>query len=67
MAEAAKRFNLTEKQTEVCVLIGFGATYKAAADTLKISRIAIYWRVRSVLYKSKSATLAEFFFRAGLS
>ena len=67
MAEAAKRFNLTEKQTQVCALIGYGATYKSAADKLKISIIAVYFRVRSVLYKSKTATLAEFFFRAGLS
>jgi len=66
LVEAAKRFELTQKQLEICSLIGKGATYKAAAAQLGISKKAVFWRVKAVLLKTKSCTMASAFFRIGL-
>ena len=67
LERAAKRFELTEKQRDICLLIGLGNTYKAAADALGISKMAVYFRVRCVLQKTKSVSMAEVFFRLGLA
>lgn len=67
LESAAQKYCLTEKQKEICAMIGGGETYKGAAERLKISRMAVYWRVRGVMRKTKSVTLAAAFFRLGLA
>lgn len=67
LRRAAVKFELTEKQLEICALIGSGETYKSAAGKLGISRMAIFWRLRAVMRKTNSVTTAAAFFRLGLA
>jgi DNA-binding CsgD family transcriptional regulator len=67
LRNAAVKFALTENQLEICALIGGGETYKSAADKLKISRMAVFWRLRAVMRKTNTVTTAAAFFRLGLA
>lgn len=66
VARAARRFDLTERETEVAALLSKAANVATIADTLQISTHTVNFHQRGIYKKFSAHCVAEFFLRAYL-